>query len=241
MCTSTPPTNKNNFHRSSFARSLSSIHHRDVVSIPASAEETSVTSKKRERRSTIICQMNDDSITSLPFTKDGSYTETAICKSSSNTKKHQKRPRARVTFEMDNDFDDESLVVEGFEPEHGTSSSQSQQVKSSSRSVIRKDYALGDTARSSEHITLNLNMNHRSSSSSSSAVSDEVESLQKHDFAFIKRSDGSFTYAILAGRDIRNKKNCKRATEECMTFVMNRAGATKMIRKCHWSEYVYAL
>ena len=87
---------------------------------------------------------------------------------------------------------------------------------------FRKDYDIGDTARSHTHMIFDRS----------------VYSLQKHDFAFIKRSDGSFTYAILAGRAIRNKKNDDTATEECMTFVMDQFGATKMIRQRNWNEFV---
>merc|ERR1719296_222792 len=61
--------------------------------------------------------------------------------------------------------------------------------------------------------------------------------LQKHDFAFVKRSDGSYSYAILAFRSFEPIKKGT-GTEECMTFVTNKIGSTKIIRERHWSEFI---
>lgn len=54
-----------------------------------------------------------------------------------------------------------------------------------------------------------------------------VHALQKHDFAFVVRSDGSWTYAIVAER--------KEAT---LRFVVDRRGATKELSRRRWSESV---
>ena len=210
--TSTMSTS-NNFHRSSFARSLSLIHLRNIVS-----EDKKGSSRKQGRRNSSICQNDSTSSSSrraisptstramieelpvLPF--DGHGKETA-CKSN---KKLQRRSR-RVSFEMDIESHDGAEFA-----------------KQKSRG-FRRDYALGDTARSPAHMILD----NRS-----------VNSLQMHDFAFIKRSDGSYSYAILADRDVRAKKNCNNGdTEECMIFVMDLTGATKMIRQGNWDEFVH--
>lgn len=56
--------------------------------------------------------------------------------------------------------------------------------------------------------------------------------MKNYEFAFIKRTDGSWTYAILAYRSTSQDE------EEFMTFVMNEEGSTKIIRMRHWAEYV---
>lgn len=63
--------------------------------------------------------------------------------------------------------------------------------------------------------------------------------LQNYDFVFVRRSDGSYSYAILSGRSFAPIKGAKNnATEECMTFVINGSGCTEMIRQEHWSDKV---
>ena len=101
------------------------------------------------------------------------------------------------------------------------------QEKEEQHKGFRRDYSLGETARFASHI-INEQTNIRA-----------VNSLRKHDFAFVKRRDGSYSYAILACRSFEPIKGAKNDhTEECMTFVMNDTGSTKMIRQRHWSEFV---
>jgi len=73
---------------------------------------------------------------------------------------------------------------------------------------FRRDYELGETVRCQTHMSTG-----------------DTSSLENHDFAFVKRSDGSYSYAILAER-----------SEEFMLFAMNASGATKKISKKHWSS-----
>ena len=61
-----------------------------------------------------------------------------------------------------------------------------------------------------------------------------ARSLKTNDYAFVKRSDGSFSYAILAYRcmvPFRKSAKNKIMMEECMVFVVSSAGSTKMVRK----------
>ena len=90
---------------------------------------------------------------------------------------------------------------------------------------FRKDYILGDSVRSPSHMIMD-------------PAIQAIGSLQKYDFAFIKRSDGSYSYAILAFRSFMPNKRGT-GTEECMTFVMKENGSTKVIRKKNWSEFVH--
>lgn len=96
---------------------------------------------------------------------------------------------------------------------------------------FRKDYILGDTLRHPSHMIIEP---------TAERSRQAIESLQKHDFAFIKRSDGSFSYAILAYRSmvpIKGAEN-KNEVEETLIFVMSNVGSTKMVRKHHWNDFV---
>ena len=103
---------------------------------------------------------------------------------------------------------------------------------------FRPDYNLGDMLRSPQHLITEPSYKRFLSS---------TQALNKQEFAFIKRSNGSFSYAILAHRSMeppKNKgltstgENSEVMLEECMTFVMNETGSTKMIRQRFWAEHV---
>ena len=96
----------------------------------------------------------------------------------------------------------------------------------------RRDYSLGETVRSPSHIIIEK---------TSELATQAVNTLQKRDFAFVRRSDGSYSFATLAYRSfepmIKAAKN-DAITEEYMTFVMDDIGSIKMIRQRHWSKLV---
>jgi len=93
---------------------------------------------------------------------------------------------------------------------------------------FRQDYLLGETARSSSHMRIEP---------CAEKATETIDSLAKHDFAFVKRTDGSYSYAILAHRSNEESKN-QEIVEECMTFALSNAGCTKMIKKSQWSKFV---
>ena len=94
-----------------------------------------------------------------------------------------------------------------------------------------KDYSIGETIRSPSHMIIEP--------TSEQAIQD-ISLLNKHDFAFVKRSDGSHSFAILAYHSMEpTKKANKESMEECMTFVISEDGATKMVRKSRWSESIH--
>lgn len=77
--------------------------------------------------------------------------------------------------------------------------------------------------------------------------------LEKHEQAFLKRSNGVWTCAVLADRTFQPKNapstrahwhtkdeiNAETMKlEECMLFVINDDGATKIIKKRHWGKFV---
>mmetsp|Transcript_2284 Transcript_2284/g.4090 ORF Transcript_2284/g.4090 Transcript_2284/m.4090 type:complete len:570 (-) Transcript_2284:14-1723(-) len=95
---------------------------------------------------------------------------------------------------------------------------------------FRQDYTLGEAARSPSHMIIEGN---------SEKAMKAVNSLSIHDFAFVKRSDGLFHYAILAFRsNEQGDSTSNQSLEECMTFVLSDLGCTKMIKKSQWSEFV---
>ena len=95
---------------------------------------------------------------------------------------------------------------------------------------FRKDYKLGDTLCSPSHATSEPN---------SRRACRAVSSLRVHDFAFVKRSDGSFSYAILAYRSVRpTEKSNNKSMEECMTFVLSSTGSKKTIFRSKWGKQV---
>mmetsp|Transcript_22752 Transcript_22752/g.38946 ORF Transcript_22752/g.38946 Transcript_22752/m.38946 type:complete len:250 (+) Transcript_22752:156-905(+) len=99
---------------------------------------------------------------------------------------------------------------------------------------FRSDYSLGDTIRTPCHM-----VEHPDSEQAFQAVN----SLKKHDFAFIKRSDGSYTYAILAFRSLELPDNGSNtgtvdSLDEYMGFVMCNNGSVKMVKRKQWVEFI---
>jgi len=98
---------------------------------------------------------------------------------------------------------------------------------------FRPDYSLGDTVRcQSDMIAKNT----------SEEQLQAVNALQKHDFAFIKCSDGTYCYAILAFRSLELPDGQQGiyidSLDECMTWVYDKLGSVKILKKDQWAEYV---
>ena len=109
-----------------------------------------------------------------------------------------------------------------FEMEHSVAASKSshQHKKQRMSCCSRKDYILGQALRTPKHMIIE---------NCPQAATEKVSQLKKYDFAFIKRSDGSWTYAILAYRS---------EEDECMMFVMDERGSTKVFTKKQWAKWV---
>lgn len=88
----------------------------------------------------------------------------------------------------------------------------------------RRDYFLGDLAKCPSHMMAIPDNDPQ-------GALHQVSQLKQHDFAFIKRADGSWTYAILAHRYVSKG-------EECMMFVLTEEGSTKTIKKKQWANFV---
>jgi len=107
---------------------------------------------------------------------------------------------------------------------------------------FRHDYNLGDTARSSSHMIIETD---------TQRAIESISKLTSHDFAFVKRSDGSYSYSILAYQSsstqvVEEESLITRPpqlqqgeeVEESMTFVLSNAGCTKIIKKNQWSQCI---
>lgn len=80
------------------------------------------------------------------------------------------------------------------------------------------DYDLGDAVRCPSDMIVEATQGR---------TTDAVVSLRKHDFAWVKRSDGSYTYSIIADK-----------TEDHIVFLIDSKGSTKKVSRKHWSELV---
>ena len=95
-----------------------------------------------------------------------------------------------------------------------------QQVKPSAE--ISQELELGDVASPRDILI----------PSSAHQAHEEAASLAIHSFAFILRSTGEWTYAILSDRPIETGPNAS------MRFVVNTEGNTKTLKAKHWASYI---
>lgn len=96
---------------------------------------------------------------------------------------------------------------------------------------FRSDYSLGSTLRSPSHVIIE---------DTSEQAIQAVDSLKMNDFAFVKRSDGSYSFAIFAYRSMEPTKREYEDTNmgQCMNFLIGEDGSTKMVRSSHWSRSI---
>lgn len=91
----------------------------------------------------------------------------------------------------------------------------------------RSDYTLGETARSSSHMIIET---------CPQVALQNVSLLKNYEFAFVKRSDRSWTYSILARRSQDSSDD-----EESMMFLLNKEGETKVVEKEKWARNIRCL
>ena len=185
----------------------------------------------RRRRITIPASSKD--MPSLPFHQDGRrQDERKSTRKCPPARTFQRRLSAPITADVAQEMVMKLATEKRRERRNLTNNAISNTNKPVQRastprehtSGFRMDYIIGDPVRSLSHMITD-------------PTSQAIGTLQKHDFAFIKRSDGSYSYAILAFRSFEPIKKGT-GTEECMTFVTNETGSTKIIRERHWREFV---
>ncbi len=97
----------------------------------------------------------------------------------------------------------------------------------------KERYSLGESVRCPSHMIIEAD---------DVAAHNAALSLKSYEFAFVKRSDGQWTYAILAYRSFENvhrgKPHRPKDMQDCMTFVVNSQGALKTIEEKRWGQYI---
>lgn len=127
-------------------------------------------------------------------------------------------------------------------PPKKSSQTTTTKVKRSHRRPQKQKYAIGEVAHSPRDMII-----YRSSEKGIQAAS----LMKKYDQAFLKRSNGLWTCAVLADRALQPATSAgsrwypkceidKRTMEleESMLFVINEDGATKIVKRRHWGRFV---
>jgi len=100
---------------------------------------------------------------------------------------------------------------------------------------FRRDYSLGVTARCLSHMIIDR-------TATPEQVFQSIDELKALDFAFIKNSEGLYSYAILACRTLEppidSMNSSSHVLEEFMIFVVSNSGSTVKLRKSRWVECV---
>lgn len=97
---------------------------------------------------------------------------------------------------------------------------------------IREDYSLGDIVQCPSHM-----VDHSTSEQAYNAIN----SLKAHDFAFIKKPSGPYTYGILACRTLEPPVdiiNCPESLEESMVFAICGGGSKVKLKKNQWVDRI---
>eukprot|EP00956_Cyclotella_meneghiniana_P025935 scaffold55148_cov49-Cyclotella_meneghiniana.AAC.4 len=117
------------------------------------------------------------------------------------------------------------------------------------KSLTRPHYNLGDIVRTPKHMITRK---------SDDEAIHSASLLKVNELAFLKRSNGLWTTAILADRSLQPTKQKQSRSahwysecevkemeaedimlfEESMLFVINEDGATKIVQRRHWGKYV---
>ncbi len=92
---------------------------------------------------------------------------------------------------------------------------------------FRVDYVVGEAPRSSSHMIIEPCFK---------KTTEKASQLKNHDYAWIKRSDGSWTYGILACKSYVNSS--LGVKEECLVFALCAKGSTKVIKKHQWAKFI---
>ena len=87
---------------------------------------------------------------------------------------------------------------------------------------FRADYSLGERIRSESHMFIEQ---------SPDLAHEAVNALRKNDYAFVKRSDGAFSYAKVVDRYTKGN-------HEVLVFMVNSSKSTKRFPSKLWSKFI---
>ncbi|KAL7460183.1 hypothetical protein ACHAXS_000646 [Conticribra weissflogii] len=105
-------------------------------------------------------------------------------------------------------------------------------------------YQVGDTLRPSD---LQCLIRPQSCSVRDKGVGEDdeviksISALKINDHAFVKRSNGDFTYAILSERFSDFSKNDNNNRDDCLLFIISPEGHSKLIKRTRWLDMVRPL
>ena len=202
----------------------------------SSSQRARSTTKKFQRRSTIAAIAMAERIVLQQEMREQQQLRQQYCSSQPehddikqdsrkpSSSREQRRRSSATTFGMSEQLDKllQQQQQNESEAEHMVENIDHQRYHG-----YREDYFLGDVVKSSSHMIIE---------SAPKRAIRAVESLQIHDFAWVKRSDGLYTYAILAYRSTSplTESPSTKEDEEYMYFVVDDIGSTKMVPKSRW-------
>jgi len=162
----------------------------------------------------------------LPFSKDGEVSQKHLAR-----KRSEPQTSPHITIKMAQEF-----IAMNKQCEQQQRKQRQQTQEEYQYGGFRHDYEIGDTIKCPTHMIIKP--------SPKGAVL-ALNSLEENDYAFIRRSNGSYSYALLARRSfsvkpVKGDKSNGNMEEECMIFItdMGAICSTKMIRRRHWGDTV---
>jgi len=117
-------------------------------------------------------------------------------------------------------------------PVHSNSFVDKEQAIECQHRGLRQDYEIGESIRCPSHMIVEPTWEQAFHS---------VNSLKKHDFAFVRRSDGSYSYAIVGSRYLKHDDNTSIYGEEVMEFIVNSAQSKKSFPKSLWVSFIHCV
>lgn len=108
----------------------------------------------------------------------------------------------------------------------------------------RHVYQVGETLRPSDkHYLIQSHTSCvKNKKGEDTQIIQSISALKINDHAFIKRSNGQFTYAILAKRQCNiSKSNEKQNNDDSMLFITSLEGHSKLIKRSRWLDLVLPL
>lgn len=180
----------------------------------------------------------------------GGYVSASEC-SMASSKRYKEYKKKSSTSSVQSNYSNESSkkYKKKSSKEYRKKSSTSSTARSTSSSVLpMQKYVLGEVARTPRDMVI-----HRSNEKAGRSAS----LLEQYDQAFLKRSNGLWTCAVLADRALQPKTAARShwshwytkeeideetmELEESMLFVINEDGATKIVKKRHWGRFIRCL
>ncbi|KAL7466407.1 hypothetical protein ACHAXS_006706 [Conticribra weissflogii] len=188
----------------------------NIPPLPFGSNETASREKKTLLPPHCPRRRSDDALCSRVRQSTQSAEEDAT-KGSKLSRSMQTRRATGICTQSDKIDMTNSEIMQGTMP---------QDTKKIRHNGFRKNYSLGMASRKLSDMVVE---------DDEVAAFELVSSLRTLDFAFVKRSNGQWTYSILAYRSVKTIKNVH---DENMTFVLDNTKKTKTISKHKWASCI---